>query len=160
MQENETSERRIKEILAQAAKVKVEKKDRAFKEKKTQSISTNLRNISPRQDKRRKRVLGMAKIIRQKTATATLEQMHCSHNQKYPLLFIEAMHMRKVQNITVKEHFIAARNLKLLTLQMQNWVHKKVKILGKGTQEFYDLIQKREERHFQIDRIIRYLSDP
>lgn len=102
--------------------------------------------------------MGRAKITLQKKPL--LEQMHCSQNQKYPLFFIENLQTRKVQNLTLKEHFIAARNLKLLSFQMQNWMHKKVKILGKETQEFYDLMQKREERHFQIDRIIRYLSEP
>lgn len=158
MEENDTSEKRIKEILAQAAKTEIEKKERAYKEKKGLLISQSLKKISPKQESKKKRSLGRAKITLQKKPL--LEQMHCSQNQKYPLFFIENLQTRKVQNLTLKEHFIAARNLKLLSFQMQNWMHKKVKILGKETQEFYDLMQKREERHFQIDRIIRYLSEP
>lgn len=113
-----------------------------------------------------KRPLGNIKVIPQSPHSITLEQMHCSVNQNYPLFFIEkseAFHLKKVKNFKTKERLIAARNIKKLSLEMQQWIYSQiyrdVKVLGKDPVEFCDLIEKREERHFRIDRIIKYLSD-
>lgn len=53
MEENDTSEKRIKEILAQAAKTEIEKKERAYKEKKGLLISQSLKKISPKQESKK-----------------------------------------------------------------------------------------------------------
>lgn len=165
MKKNDSSERRIKELISKAAKTEIEKtkKKRAYQEEKSPPIPSSLERVSLQSTKKSNRSLGKAKIIPQKLPKVALEQMHCTHNQNYPLFFIEkaeALHVRRIRNVKVKERFIAARNLKNLSYQMQVWMHKEVKILGKDSQEFYDLLRKREERHFQIDRIIRYLSEP
>lgn len=110
-----------------------------------------------------KRRLAKATVVEGKVP---LEQLYCSANQNYPLDIIEkteALQLRKVKSVRVKERFIAARELKKLSHEMQQWiysqVHQKVEVLGKDHVDFYTLLEKREERHFQIDRIIKYLSN-
>lgn len=103
-------------------------------------------------------------IIPQKKREPSFEQKHCIPNQNYPLIYLEALKQRHIANDGVKERWIATRNLKLISLQMQQWIyaklHHQVQLKNqKGEESFHQLIEKREERHFQIDRIIKYLSD-
>lgn len=154
----------MKALISKAAKAEIEKakKDRSYKQEKTTPIPQGIDNISVQNTKKKVRPLGKAKVILQKNRKSALEQMHCTQNQNYPLFFIEkaeSLRMRKVRNVKVKERLIAVRNLKKLSHHMQQWMHQEVSVLGKNSEEFHELLQRREERHFQIDRIIRYLSD-
>ena len=113
------------------------------------------------------RKIGKAKIIPQKSRKAPLEQIHCSANQNYPLYFIEkseAFLKRNVQTVKTKERWVATRSIKRLSHEMQKWISSqfqhKIQVSNKDPIELYHLLERREERHYQIDRIIKYLSDP
>ena len=103
-----------------------------------------------------------AHVVLQKKINVSFEQKHCIPNQKYPLIYLEALKQRHIANDGVKERWIATRNLKLISLQMQQWIYSKLdhQIRPENQEDptFHQLIEKREERHFQIDRIIKYLS--
>ena len=106
--------------------------------------------------------LKKAQVIPQKKRDASFEQLHCIPNQKYPLIYLEALKQRHIASTGAKERWIATRNLKLISLQMQQWIyaklHHQVRPANQEENTFHQLIEKREERHFQIDRIIKYLS--
>ncbi|NGX48153.1 MAG: hypothetical protein K1000chlam3_01543 [Chlamydiae bacterium] len=164
MKKNDSTHLRIKTLISKAVKEEIEKtkKSRTYKTEKTTPIPPGIDTISVKNTKKKGRPLGKAKVILQKNQKSTFEQMHCTQNQNYPLFFIEKaerLRMRKVRNVKVKERLIVARNLKKLSHQMQQWMHQEIRVLGEDSQEFYELLERREERHFQIDRIIRYLSD-
>ncbi|NGX59789.1 MAG: hypothetical protein KR126chlam3_00946 [Chlamydiae bacterium] len=164
MKKNESAHLRIKKLISKTAKGEIDKqkKEHSYKKEESPPLPSGIENISVRDTPKRRRPLGKAKVILQKPSKSVLEQLYCTQNQNYPLFFIEkaeALQMRKVRNVKVKERFIATRSLKKLSHSMQQWMHKEVSILGENSEEFYELIQRREERHFQIDRIIRYLSD-
>ena len=112
-----------------------------------------------------KKKLQKTKVIPQKSCKYPLEQLYCTQNQNYPLFFIEkseAFRMRKVKSFRVKEHLIATRNIKRLSNEMQKWIysqiHQDIKVVKKDPVEFYRLLERREERHYQIDRMIKLLS--
>lgn len=111
--------------------------------------------------------MGQAEIIPQKISFSALEQLHCSACQNYPLSFLEkweALQKRSIKNCPFKEQLIATRNLKKLSLEMQQWIYSqveggRVKAFEDSSMELEQLIEKREERHFRIDRILQYLTD-
>lgn len=90
-----------------------------------------------------------------------------SQNQNYPLALIEkleALQSRAVKNLHVKEQIIAARRLKELGSEIQEWVATQIQWKARQMQEKEEEIpshipERQEERQFQITRIIPYLSD-
>ena len=101
-------------------------------------------------------------VVPQKRKEVSFEQKYCIPNQNYPLIHLEALKRRQFTNAGAKERWIATRNLRHLSYEMQKWIcaqlHHKIKLLGRDKSSFYHLVERREERHFQIDRIIKYLS--
>lgn len=94
----------------------------------------------------------------------TSETKCCSINRNYLFFNVQyskTLKKRKIINKDAKEKLIAIQKMKIFSHEMQQWICKE---LGNRVSiedepiEFYDLLQKREERHFQIDRVIRYLS--
>lgn len=164
MKKNDHNAIRLKSLMSKSG-VPVqptENKPRAIKKEETAPIPRGIDQISLQVNSSEIRPLHRAKVIQQKIAKPSPEQMHCTQNQNYPLFFIEKaenLRRKKVSNIKFKERFIAARNFKRLSQMMQHWMHHEVRVLDNTADEFYNLLQKREERHFQLDRIIRYLSD-
>ena len=156
------SARRIEKILKKksTSTLSTSNKRHDYQQRKSLAIPSS---ISPKGKHVSKRSFGKAQVILQKTPKSTLEQMHCTPNQKYPLFLLEAFQQRKIENIHFKELLIATRNLKQLSHEMQRWMHahchQEIKVIKDEPIEFYDLLERREERHFRIDRIIRYLSD-
>ncbi len=90
-----------------------------------------------------------------------------SHNQNYPLALIEkaeALQSKAVKNLRVKEQLIAARRLKAMGHEIQEWVFAQIQWKARQMEEqrveenhYYP--EREEERQFQITRIIPYLSD-
>jgi len=108
--------------------------------------------------------LKSAHVTAKNKENTSFEQMHCIPNQKYPLIYLEALKQRHIASDGAKERWIATKNLKLISLQMQQWIYAKLhhQVHPKNQKEvesFHQLLEKREERHFQIDRIIKYLSN-
>lgn len=157
MEKNKFSPERVKKMLNHPSSA-IEKKGqmRNYKHKKNPPTPITSKESSS------KKPLGKAKVILQKASKSHLEQMKCSHNQNYPLFFLEKS--KKIKNFKVKERLIALQNIRKLSHQMQQWIyskmHQDVKVCQNEPIEFYQMIEKREERHFRIDRIIRYLSEP
>lgn len=160
MEKKGPTQSRIKELLSEASKVE-KTKDRDYQREDASPIPSGMEDVAITKMETSDRELGKANIVLQKGSKPP-EQMNCNQNQNYPLFFIEKadlLRKKMIKNLSFKERFIAARNLKKLSHEMQQWIHKEVQVQKEDNQEFYDLLQKREERHFQIDRIIRYLSD-
>ncbi len=160
MEKKGSTQSRIKELLSEASKVE-KTKDRDYQREDPHPIPKGMEEVSVTKMEASDRKLGKANVVLQKGSKPP-EQINCNQNQNYPLFFIEKadlLRRKMVKNISFKERFIAARNLKKLSHEMQQWIYKEVQVQKEENREFYDLLQKREERHFQIDRIIRYLSD-
>ncbi|NGX40033.1 MAG: hypothetical protein KR126chlam1_01373 [Chlamydiae bacterium] len=141
-------------------------KSHAYKWEHPSLVPDGIDQITPNQPAGNTKPIREAKVILQKTPRPALEQLQCTANQKSPLFFIEkaeAFRAKTIQNFKYKEQIIAKRGIKKLSLEMQRWIymtiHHEFKVLGKDAEEFYQLIERREERHFQIDRIIKYLSN-
>jgi hypothetical protein len=83
----------------------------------------------------------------------------------------DMLNPNRVKLCKLKEHHLASKKLKMISLQKQVIDHLKNKftILNeKASEEFVkdermeyweDLIQRKEERHFNIGRVIKYLCD-
>lgn len=132
-------------------------KKHAYKHKKATKMPAAV-------DPSTRRKMGKAKVILQKSPRSHLEQIHCTVNQSYPLFFLEKLQTKKIKSLEAKERLIALQNIRRLTHLMQQWInvqlHQDVKVCQDKPIEFYNLMEKREERHFSIDRIIKYLSEP
>jgi|GEM_PF-2956379 len=151
----------MKELITKAAKAEIQKakEGRSYKQEETMPLPQGIDGISFGHKKTSK---AMPKVVVQKKKGLNLEQLHCSQNQNSPLFFIEkaeALQLKKVHSVKAKERLIALRNLRRMSHRMQKWMHQEVKVLGKDSAAFTDLIQRREERLFQIDRTIRYLGN-
>ncbi|NGX37084.1 MAG: hypothetical protein K1000chlam2_00234 [Chlamydiae bacterium] len=143
----------------------LQKRKHDYQHHKTPLVPEGIDKIPLGTNNKTKKKLRKANVIPQKSRKSPFEQLHCTQNQNYPLFFIEkaeALRMRKVKNFRVKEHLIATRNIKRLSNEMQKWIyfqiHQDIKIVKENPVEFYHLLEKREERHFQIDRMIKLLS--
>jgi len=172
---NQASADRVKKYLAGDESsfpgkiVSKNAKKYSFKREESPPLPSGLDQISIRDPKEESghRKIGKAQVIVQKAPKSAMEQVHCTTCQNYPLFFIEkseAMQKKKIKSVSAKEQFIATRNMKKLSIEMQQWIYSevernRVKILKEDPAELHDLIEKREERHFRIDRIIQYLSD-
>ena len=163
MEKSQTTDEFAKKIIVESgSSPKKRQKKHAYLHEKTTPIPGGIKNISKKSKERLKK----ATIIPQKTPALALEQIHCNTNQNYPLFYIqksEAFLIKKFRNVNIKERWVAARKIKKLSHEMQQWIHshvyRKINVIEKNPIEFYELLEKREERHFQIDRIIKYLSD-
>lgn len=168
MKKEKSSAHRVKQLISKArSESPLENKQRNYRHERSAPIPKGIDGISFSKSSENKRKIAGAKVILQKSSKKTLEQLHCTHNQNYPLFFIEkaeALQMKHIENLRVKERIIAARSIKILSMEIQKWiyahVHQKVKIIDDDALEFCNLLEKREERHFRIDRIIKYLSEP
>jgi len=157
--EKEISINRIKKLIAKSKEFlerQIQKKEKSHAYAKRKPLP-----IFSFGEKNSQRKIS-AKIDSQQSLKPAIEQMHCSANQNYPLFFLHSLHRKKIENFKFKEQLIATRNLRKLSHEMQQWIyfkaHHKIRLFEKEPIEFYDLLEKREERHFQIDRIIKYLS--
>ncbi len=166
MEKSKLSCDQFKEILDRATTIEKKGKSRTFKHKKTPRIPACVGKLPIKAPSASKRKFAKAKVILQKGPNSHHEQLHCTANQNYPLFFIEKAEellLKKVENYKVKERLIALQNIRKLAREMQQCIHaqihQEIKKEQKDPTEFYDLLAKREERHFRIDRIIRYLSD-
>jgi len=167
MEKSKISNDQLKVLLDRASTIEKKGKTRSFKHKKTPRIPACVGKLPIKTPSASKRKIAKAKVILQKGPKSHLEQLHCTANQNYPLYFIEKAEellMKKVENYKVKERLIALQNIRLLASQMQKCIHaqihQEIKKEEQGFEEFHDFLAKREERHFRIDRIIRYLADP
>ncbi len=168
MKKDKSAAHRVQELISHATpKAPHEKKQRDYKHEETAPIPRGIENISPSKSSVSNRKMGGVKIIPQKPSKNALEQLHCSQNQNYPLFFIEkaeALQLKNIQSLRVKERIIAGRNIKNVSIEIQKSIYAQVtqdvKIYQDETLEFRNLIENREERHFRMDRIIKYLSDP
>lgn len=166
MKKSKNAADRVKNLLKEASYKQIRERHHDYIHEKTTPLPAGIQSISVRKVEEGKRRLGKAKVIPQKSSKFSLEQLHCTYNQNYPLFFIEkaeAFQMKNIQNLKVKERMIATRNIKKLSLEIQKWiysqVHQEVTVLREDTLEFCNLLERREERHYQFDRIIKYLSD-
>jgi len=160
MEKKGATQSHIQELISKAQEIE-KSKNREYQKEDANPIPKGMEEESISKLETSDRQLGKANVVLQKGSTPP-EQMSCNQNQNYPLFFIEKadlLRKKMIKNLSFKERFIAARNLKKLSHEMQQWIHKEVQVQKEENREFYDLLQKREERHFQIDRIIRYLSD-
>lgn len=135
------------------------KTEKHHKYQKTLSVTSSIKTLSSK--KNSPRSLKKANILSSQKGKIHLEQFHCTINQNYPLSFIKKL--GNIKSIHYKEKLIAMRNLKNFSHEMQKWIYahipQDVKIFKEGEDPWHDLQAKREERHFQIDRIIKYLSE-
>ena len=99
-----------------------------------------------------------------KSLKVTVEQANCSVNQKYYPL--GPLSSDRVAPWRLKEHFIVSKRLKFLSKQTPAHPkrHSVVPIHAEPTSDdtasyMEDWGKVNEERHFQIDRVIRYLAD-
>lgn len=98
-------------------------------------------------------------------ALAVVDQFKCSLSEKTPLFLIDqlaAFQNKSIRNIQVKERLLAARRLKAMSQQMHQWVEKRLNhrvSLTKKEAEWVPHKTREEERHFLIERVIKYLTD-
>lgn len=159
-----SSAKRVKNFVGQknessfAPEIKRNEKNRKYQLEKTLSV-INKFGAKPKKSSSKK--LNKAHILSSPGAKVPLEQLYCTVNQNYPLFSLNKT--GKFKSLNSKEKLIAMRNLKNIAYEMQRWFYaqiKSVKVFKEGEEEEWcDLQQKHEERHFQIDRIIKYLSD-
>ncbi|MBS0629114.1 MAG: hypothetical protein JSS30_02675 [Verrucomicrobia bacterium] len=166
MEKSKFSSEQLKKLIDTTTTIEKKGKVRSFKHKKPPRVPACVGRL-PIKSATSKRKLAKAKVILQKGPKEHLEQLYCSTNQNSLLHFIEKAEellLKKVENVQVKERLIALQNIRKLASQMQRCInskiHQEIKKDQKGIDEFYDLMAKREERHFRIDRIIRYLAEP
>lgn len=113
----------------------------------------------------------------QGTAFSSIAQNQlCSLNQRHPLLlhFEKRLNERVIKNIKHKEYVIAVKNFKKIARQTQDWMYglfnHQVKVIHEETKNkknesdqpsifWEELIKSKEERQFEINRVIKYLSD-
>jgi hypothetical protein len=161
MEKSNLSTEKLKKLLETPPK-KTEK-PRSYKYKKTPRVPVCIGELPIKNTTAKKR-LGKAKIILQKGPKAPFEQLSCTANQNYPLFFIEKAEellLKKVEKYKVKERLIALQNIRRLANQMQQCINTQILAqVQKEKSDFYELLKQREERHFRIDRIIRYLAEP
>lgn len=164
MKDFNPSAKRIKNLMRKSqtpAEVSSHKKEKNHQYKKTLSLPTNIHALSLKEKKNSSKQWKKTNILSSNKEKISLEQLYCTSNQNYPLFFLKKM--GKITSLQCKEKLIAMRNLKTLTYEMQKWIHthitKEVKVFEEEEKQWRDLLDKREERHFQIDRIIKYLSE-
>ena len=94
------------------------------------------------------------------------ERTHqCSLNQKHLLLYRRGeLASQRVKFWDIKERLIATKRLKKISHQYPQFsgAHHKVNVIQASTAEstpWEELLPNKEERHFSIGRIIKYLSD-
>jgi hypothetical protein len=89
-----------------------------------------------------------------------------SQNQNYPLELIdklEALQSKVVKNLRVKEQIIAARRLKAIGSEIQEWMFTRFQwqarqmLENKQEEEMLPVPVRQEERQFRITRIIPFL---
>lgn len=166
MEKNTIPSEQLKELMHAAAVAAPKSKSRTIKHKKTPRIPACVGKL-PIKAETSKRTLAQTSVVLQKAPKSHYEQLSCNANQKNPLFLIEKaeeLMLKKVENFKVKERLIALQSIRRLAAAMQQCIHAQIRGQiqkeSRGTEEFYDLLAKREERHFRLDRIIRYLSDP
>lgn len=167
MEKTNISALQFQKLLDTPPSINKKGKTHSYKHKKTPRIHACIGALPIKKNSESKKKLGKANIILQKGPKSHLEQLNCSANQNYPLFFIEKAEellLKKVENYKVKERLIALQNFRRLAYEMQKCIsakiHQEVKMSQKEKVDFYDLLDKREERHFRMDRIIRYLAEP
>lgn len=162
MEKSNLSNEKLQKLLETPPK-KTEK-SRSYKYKKTPRVPVCIGALPIKSISSTKKKLGKAKIVLQRGPKAPFEQMSCTANQNYPLFFIEKAEellLKKVERYKVKERLIALQNIRRLANQMQQCINIQIHSqVQKEKSDFYELLKQREERHFRIDRIIRYLADP
>lgn len=162
MEKNKISTEKLKELLETTPKKAA--KSYSYKYKKTPRVPVCVGELPIKNGTATKKKLGKAKIVLQKGPKAPFEQLSCTANQKYPLFFIEKAEellLKKVERYKVKERLIALQNIRRLANQMQQCINAQIHSQVKNDKsDFYELLKQREERHFRIDRIIRYLAEP
>lgn len=162
MSDYDPSAKRIKNLVEKKSDPPIsphKKNEKNRNYQKTLSVKKNINNFSGEKNSSRK--LKKAHVLSGKEGKIPLEQLFCSINQNYPLFFLKKM--GKIKSLPYKEKLIAIRNLKNFTHEMQKWIcaniQQEVKVYKEKEESWRDLLEKREERHFQIDRIIKYLSE-
>ncbi|MDN3506415.1 MAG: hypothetical protein P0S96_04220 [Simkaniaceae bacterium] len=161
MKKKNSTNARLKEIIAKAAKSEIQKakKARNYKHEEVTPLSQGFDSISIQPKKSAK---AMPNVVIRKEKGLNLEKLHCTQSQNTPLFYIEraeSMRLKNVQSIKAKERLIALRNIRKMTLQIHRKMHQKVQAQGENSEELAQLLHKSEERLFQIDRTIRYLSN-
>jgi hypothetical protein len=63
-----------------------------------------------------------------------------------------------LRTVRSREQLIAGRNLQMLPFGLNMIMHGRVKIKGSDRGSSLEFLQRREERNYQIDRTIPYLS--
>lgn len=152
MKKDKATDSLVKKHL-EAQRVEENGKPHQFRHKKSLPLPK-----SPRSEKR----LSKVSLTPKEKTKISFVQNHCTPNPRYPMLYLEALKNRKIANDGVRELLIAKRNLQQSTFEMQKWIHsqinRKISLLNEEAEPYYNLVEKREERHFQMDRIIKYLS--
>lgn len=98
----------------------------------------------------------------------TVDQAHCNVNQKYPGHLREnPLSPARVAQCRLKEHFLASKRLKYISKQKPASPkrHDVVPIKSSTPKELaqnpylQEWEKHKEERHFQMGRVIKYLTD-
>ena len=154
---------------------------------KSPRMISSLQKLSAEKQKakreERKKIHASSKTANKKSfyqhfeSSYSIAQNHlCSLNQRYPLLlhFDKGLNQRKIKNLQQKEELIASKNFKKIARQTQDWMYSQfqhqVKVIkedeeAKSKEEnssqvnWEELVNSKEERQFQINRVIKYLSD-
>jgi len=123
--------------------------------------------VTPPQPQSSSRQISAKSAEKTSPKQTTMAATALSHNQNYPLALIEkaeALQSKAVKNLRVKEQLIAARRLKAMGHEIQEWVFAQIQWKARQMEEqrveenhYYP--EREEERQFQITRIIPYLSD-
>jgi hypothetical protein len=131
----------------------------------------------------RKNIHAASQVVNKKSTNLPPESSHsiaqthlCSLNQRYPLLlhFEKGLNERKIKSLQHKEQLIASKNFKKFARQTQDWMYAqfqhRVKVIKEDVKDaanesdnsqvqWEEFLNSKEERHFQINRVIKYLSD-
>lgn len=94
---------------------------------------------------------------------------HLKYSQiaKTPLFLIdqrEAFHSKRIKNLQIKEQLLAARTLKSIGRETQDWIEQRFRhrITDKSKENKAikeEPVVQRPDRQFLIERVIRYLTD-
>jgi len=124
-------------------------------------------SLKRKQTKKQQRNLENSRISKREKSLLHQELLNCTVNQKSMLFLVqqlEEFQKRKIKSLKVKERLIALRKIKQLSYKMQKGIFSQmaqdIEQMGKDPKVVEEFAARREERHFQIDRIIKYLSNP
>lgn len=93
--------------------------------------------------------------------------LRCSLSEKTPLFLIDQRKVflnKQIKDLRVKEQLLAARRLKSIGQHMHAWIqhrlHQQITHQSEQSSKAGEgNVLKHEERHFLIDRVIKYLTD-